>query len=1111
MHQSKNQAVRPRRSAARSGAAFVAGLTVALAAVTVPAAPAEAGYDSLPAFPGAEGFGYAATGGRGGEVYHVTSRELTGPGTFHDALTTAGDVPRTIVFEISGDVTIPQTIVRDKKKITIAGQTAPGDGVTIKGDTVRFINSSDIVIRNMRFRMGAEAGSTDDAMYLEDCQNVIIDHTSFSWATDEVLSIKSKNYEKPRSKNITVQWSIMSEGLLTHSMGGLIEMNTISMHHNLYAHNNDRNPKAKGVTDFVNNVVYNWGGFPFVAGGESGTKGYGNVVGNYFIAGANSANPTSAVVRGNENYQVYLDDNRVDGNKDGVLNGTDTGSGMIEAARPAVRVPERFQYPPVHTQSPEEAYELTLDHAGASVARDAVDQRVVDEVRHQTGVIIGHESDVGGYPELERGKAPADVDRDGMADRWERARGLDPAVPDDRNGDDDHDRYTNLEEYLNELAAPGFPEGYPMTPVPWSGEAFEPPALPEPEPAAPLNGDVIRSAVVTDTSSAGAANSALWSIEQNLRPGDFVAGDRMTGSKAYRFTSVPTEIQGREWIRSAVASRSATNDDLLSFYVTAEVDVYVAHDARISRRPAWLTETFEPTGLTVSDDQPVAWELFRARFPAGSRVVTGSNGSSSTMNYFVVVDPVSPDVPPPASAPTGVAAAPAEGSQVSVSWQTVDDADGYLVTRSSVFEPGPRIVGTSTGTTYRDVDVEAGVPYRYDVTAINAGGASEASPGVRFVLESGSAPEVPAPGGLEVVKQRSYSIDLAWEGVDGATAYGVYRAPASGGTFDLIDYAREPRLTDATAEPSTGYRYAVTSVSTGGESARSADVAAATGRPLDLPTAPGQVTATEVSATAVSLSWAPVDGAESYTVYRREADGAFARIGSTDRPGYVDDKISASVSVYDYAITAVNELGESEESAALTIELPVPEAPSDLRVGLQGGTFTGLIWTSPGGAKEYRIMRTAPGQAPEQVGVAKVETFYDRTARLDTAYTYHVVAVNAAGASAQSEAVPARTLPAPWDDEISYVSGARVAYQGAAFEAQRRSTGEAPGDPRGPWAEEGAPVATDLGTVNRWTPSGIYEDGDLVVHDGRVWQAQWRTRNQEPDGQVNAWQDRGAA
>lgn len=148
--------------------AIILVLVVTCSLYPLQAAPVRADNSRLPAFPGAEGFGYASVGGRGGEVYHVTSYELTGHGTFHDAIMTAGDTPRTIVFDISGDITIPQIVARNKSRITIAGQTAPGEGVTIRGNNIRFIESSDIVIRYLRFRIGRQTFN-DDTMYFEDC------------------------------------------------------------------------------------------------------------------------------------------------------------------------------------------------------------------------------------------------------------------------------------------------------------------------------------------------------------------------------------------------------------------------------------------------------------------------------------------------------------------------------------------------------------------------------------------------------------------------------------------------------------------------------------------------------------------------------------------------------------------------------------------------------------------------------------------------------------------------------------------------------------------------------------------------------------------------------
>lgn len=972
---------------------------------------AQANNSLLPAFPGAEGFGYATSGGRGGEVYHVTSYELTGPGTFHDALMTAGSTPRTIVFDISGEITIPQIVVSNKSHITIAGQTAPGDGVTIRGNNIRFMDSNDIVIRYMRFRMG-DLSFNDDTMYFEDCQNVIIDHSTFSWGTDEVLSIKSKDYENPRSKNISVQWSIISEGLLTHSMGGLIEMNTITMHHNLYAHNNDRNPKTKGQIDFVNNIVYNWGGFPYVAGGESGTKGYGNVVGNYFIAGKNSADPEYAVVRGNENYQVYLQDNRIDSNKNGQLDGTDTGTGIIETEKPSVVMPERFEYPLVHTQAPAEAYEHILNHAGSSLVRDAVDTRVTNSVRNQTGVIIGHENDVGGFPPIKQGTAPADQDQDGMPDKWELANGLNPADPEDRNGDSNGNGYTNLEEYLNELAAPGFPAGYPMTPPAWSGPPFTPPTVepepePEPEPVASIDGELIRNLVVNDNSSTGSTNEANWSIQDNLQPGDIVFGDRMTGSssKIYKFVSLPEHLKGQEWIRTAVSSRSSTSSDLVSFYLAADADVYVAYDSRITTEPDWLTANYEPTGESIADTQPVDYKLYKKRYTAGSHVVMGANNNTSKCPYFVILKPVSPEAVPPVAAPSDLAGKLMDGPAVSLNWSPVNEADAYLIYRSSSKEPVYKALASTEAAAYADTAVEKGVTYRYQVSALNAGGESPLSGAVELFTFDASQPKPSAPANLSVAAARSLSVELEWAPVADAVSYNVYRATVPDVTYIPIGTASTAAYTDKTVSPSTSYSYKVTATGIGGESAASGSVLATTKAPVILPDAPAGLTAGEASTSSFAIQWNPSARAESYNVYR-QADGeeSFAQIDSVTSPSYVDDSISVSDTGYRYKISAVNEMGETALTDELRIAMPVPAAPSELTAGLVGETFVGLIWTSHGGETQINVYREANG-VTENLGYAKVHTYYDRTALPGVEYTYYIKAQNAAGESEASNRI----------------------------------------------------------------------------------------------------------
>lgn len=974
--------------------------------------PAKADNSKLPAFPGAEGFGYASVGGRGGEVYHVTSHELTGPGTFHDALMTAGDVPRTIVFDISGEITIPKTVVNNKSNITIAGQTAPGDGITIRGNTLRFINSHDIIIRFVRFRMGAQTDFNDDAMYIEDSQNVIIDHCTFSWATDEVLSIKSKNYEEPKSKNITVQWSIMSEGLLTHSMGGLIEMNTITMHHNVYAHNNDRNPKTKGQIDFVNNIVYNWGQYPYVAGGESGTKGYGNVVGNYFIAGLNSKDPEYAIVRGNENYQVFLENNRLDHNKNGILDGTDRETDMVEVERPSVIVPKRFAYPLVHTQEPEEAYEFILDHAGASLSRDDVDKRVIDSVRDQTGVIIGHEDDVGGYPKLQKGTPSIDSDGDGMPDEWENANGLDPHDPADRNEDMHGEGYTNLEYYLNELAQASFPVDYPTSPPEWAGPPFTPPTEPTPEPDPEesssetllgMDGEWLRNVLIKDNSKNGIDNAKKWSIEKNLQVGDFVAGDRLTGSSIYRFTTIPDELKGMEWIRSAVNSRSASNDDLVSFYLVADTDVYVAHDSRIGSIPGWLT-SYEETGEFIEDDQPVSFKLYKKHYPAGSFVVMGNNNNTKQMNYFIVLKPTKSDERPPTMAPTELEGEILDDATASLKWFSINDSDTYLIYRSTSKER-LKAMATSKSANFVDSSVELGYTYYYKVAALNAAGESPSSNEIELAVYDRSQPAPATPKELEILKAKSMSVELSWEAVEDVTGYSIYRANGEQGTYKKIAHTVMAEYTDEQLTPDTKYYYKVSATGVGGESKKSNSVSAKTGPPVVLPDIPSGLTAGKISTTTFEIFWEEVGMAESYNIYRKaNEEKNFSLIANTSSTSYVDKSVSNNQSGYIYKISALNEIGETDHSKELVIAMPLPQVPIELKVGLVGETFVGLIWTSGGGGNQFNIYREANGKV-ENVGYAKVETFYDRTVEPGVEYTYYLKAENARGESEASNKV----------------------------------------------------------------------------------------------------------
>ncbi|GIE99862.1 pectate lyase family protein [Paractinoplanes rishiriensis] len=390
---------------------------------------------AAPAFPGAVGFGAAVTGGRGGTVYHVTNLNDSGAGSFRDAVSQGN---RIVVFDVGGYINL-QSPLALASNITVAGQTAPGEGIGTTGYQVSLSNRDNVIVRYMRFRHGLTPNQNRDGVTINEGSNLIFDHVSVSWGRDENFSINS-------SVNITVQNSIISEGLDPHSCGGLIQSDGVTLYRNLYAHNKTRNPKVKGRNQFVNNVVYNWGSDAYIQGDSAGLS-YANVVGNYFIKGP-STGTGGPFTRGNTNFHMYARGNVYDPDKNGALNGrelttAELGTVVLESAPHA--------FPAAPDVSAAAAYQAVIDSAGASLRRDSVDRRVIGSVTGQSGSIITDPAAVGGFGSLAGGTAPADGDRDGMPDAWEQANGLNPANAADgsaaaANG------YTNVENYLNSLA-----------------------------------------------------------------------------------------------------------------------------------------------------------------------------------------------------------------------------------------------------------------------------------------------------------------------------------------------------------------------------------------------------------------------------------------------------------------------------------------------------------------------------------------------------------------------------------------------------------------------------------------------------------------------------------
>lgn len=441
-----------------------------------------------PAFPGAEGGGMYTTGGRGGTVYFVntlddtnTGNNTTREGSLRWCVGRSGK--RTIVFKVSGIIELTKKLDINNGDLTIAGQTAPGDGICIKNYEV-VVKADNVIIRYLRFRLGDEITTHEpDALWGRERKNIIIDHCSISWSIDETASFYS-------NEDFTMQWCYITESLTSsihdkgnHGYGGIWGGKNASFHHNLLAHHDSRNPRLNGWkrsglsygnpldeerVDYRNNVIYNWGNNS-AYGGEAAGK-Y-NMVANYYKAGpATASSKAKRIVQisidGGTTItprfgQFYITDNYVHGypavTADNWNGGVDYDSGVDKTACKAT---QPFACTPISQHTAEVAFDKVLDLGGASLARDAVDTRIAGEVRNGTYTytgskggkkgLIDSQQDVGGWPAYNSTTAAVDTDRDGIPDAWETANGLNPNNASD-GATVTASGYTNLELYLNSL------------------------------------------------------------------------------------------------------------------------------------------------------------------------------------------------------------------------------------------------------------------------------------------------------------------------------------------------------------------------------------------------------------------------------------------------------------------------------------------------------------------------------------------------------------------------------------------------------------------------------------------------------------------------------------
>lgn len=398
---------------------------------------------AVPAFPGAEGFGKDAIGGRtGGSVYIVTNLNDSGAGSLRDAVTTKN---RIVVFAVGGVIKLSSRLVVSPN-VYIAGQTAPGQGITVYGNGWSFSGADNSITRYIRIRMGKGGDSGKDGITIANGRDMIFDHVSVSWGRDETFSISGE------VERVSITDSIIAQGLETHSCGGLMETDGgVSIFRTLYISNNTRNPKVKGKNDFTNNVVYNAGGGGTYIAGDSAGRSDANIINNAFISGPSTS--SKPFTRGNANFNAYVSGNYYDSDKDGTWNGSILSQNEANYS-PIVFASSRYNYPgPTTLLTAQQAYEHVKKNAGASKVRDAVDIYLINTELSslgKTGKLIANESEVGGVGTISGGTASADADKDGIPDAWERANGLNPNDASDAmkiasNG------YANIENYVNSL------------------------------------------------------------------------------------------------------------------------------------------------------------------------------------------------------------------------------------------------------------------------------------------------------------------------------------------------------------------------------------------------------------------------------------------------------------------------------------------------------------------------------------------------------------------------------------------------------------------------------------------------------------------------------------
>ena len=616
----------------------------------------------LLAFPGAVGGGKYATGGRGGDVYHVTNLNDSGAGSFRDAVSKPN---RIVVFDVSGTIELQSNIVCTDN-ITIAGQTAPGgSGVTLKN--YKFgMGGDNIIVRYISSRPGPDkcTSSGNDGWGGAKGSHSIVDHCSLGWTTDEQWGLYSNN------EYYTVQYSVIGPANSwgghvkgVHGFGVMMGKGYLSFDHNLIIHNVSRNFRGKVVgtetADFTNNIIYDWGYQT-----AYGTIGHLNYVNNTLKAGNSTTGGYHWMYVDSgtspHNFKVYCAGNRLI-NKDGSFHAVtnDNWSGVTVKESIGITKNDLYSASPFATElngenvstaltceSAADSYDHVISFAGNGISptkRTKIDQQCADETKNGTGQCSGteaYDSSQSGlskynikcgvtyeYPAAVTKKEITDTDNDGMADDWELARGLNPNNPADYKGDYCGQGYMNIEYYINDLTVDSFPAGVVvLSPTNGTSSPTEPAEPTEPETRPSINGRIIKDLQILDESYFSG-----WQLADGVKDGALIYGDRDA-----TFTGLPESLSGAEQLITACDSKN-TDANLATFTVGQDADIYIGLDNRVTAAPAWLSD-YTRTNLAFGNSNGVTYVVYKKSLNSGDTVTVGTNGQSSgCVNYTVFV------------------------------------------------------------------------------------------------------------------------------------------------------------------------------------------------------------------------------------------------------------------------------------------------------------------------------------------------------------------------------------------------------------------------------------------------------------------------------------------